>query len=479
MDLDWISKFFETDPALSNEMSFTLPLNITLVGRVHHIRKCSNKMFFLILRDREKTVQVIFKVGIDSKNATKLTIEKIKEFSKTIPESIIKLTGQLTKSPIEIKTSTIKYLEIIGHNIEILSESEIIPLQVYKPDVLSKNRFNHRILDLRSQQNQIVFSFQSQIQQISSNFFVERDFYWLPFPKIIKANSESILKPKSTSQSTHKCFHLEYFGKEAFLAQSPQLHTQMAINAGFKRVFSIGPVFRAENCNKTNHLTEFTGINFEMEIGKNGRKNIINLIYELIRSIMIKLEKDNLGKFKIWETITNKSFNHPIIPEIPIVVLYKDACNILKEADILIESIEDFNDNDLLKLAELVKKKYQTDLFVLDEFPINSRPFYTQTKENDPQTSLGYDLILNGKEILSGSQKISDYQILIKKIKDDQETNLSELETSTPDYLDSFRYGSPIHAGAGFGLERIMWAYLDLPDIRNFSLFPINSSITS
>lgn len=463
MNLDWISKFFELNQPLGNIMDETLPLNLSLTGRVDHIRKCSNKMFFLVLRDREKTLQVIFKE--DKEKLPDLTRDKIKEYVKTTPESIVKITGQLIKSPVEIKSSTINHLEMVGHTLEILSESDVVPLQVYKPDALLETRLSHRVLDLRSQQNQIIFYLQSQIQKLATDFFLEKQFTWLTFPKLLGG----------TSESGSEAFHVDYFGKEAFLAQSPQLHKQMAINAGFKKVFSIGPVFRAEKSHTSRHLTEFTGIDFEMEIGGSGpESDPIQLIYELVQRIMRELEKANSDKFKLWETITEKPFNHPVIAERPVVVIYKDAFKMLEEAGVTVESPEDFNNQDLSKLAGLVKEKYHTDLFVLDQFPASVRPFYTKPKEGEEGTSLGYDLIFRGKEILSGAQRISNYQLLMEKVN---KAGLSGLESSIADYVDSFKYGSPEHAGGGFGLERIMWAYLDLPNIRNFSLFPRDPNI--
>lgn len=460
MDLDWIHKFFEGQQTLKEEAKQMLPLKCTLTGRVNHIRTCGKKMFFLILRSQEKTLQVIFRE--DKDNLPDLTRALMKEYSKITPESIVKITGKLIESPEPIKNATLKTLELVAESLELIVKSEVVPLQIYKPDGLLETRLQHRVLDLRAQQNQIIFQIQSQILNLTTQFFNDKGFLWLPFPKILGG----------TSESGSEAFKVDYFGKEAFLAQSPQLYKQMAINAGFRKVYTVGPVFRAENSHTSRHLTEFTGIDFEMEI--EDRKTVLELAYNLIQTIFKEIKKNNSSRFSLWEALTEKPFDFPLIAENPVIIEYQKASYLLDEANVEVEFPEDFNNTDLLKLADLVKTHYYTDLFILDKFPIGSRAFYTQPDPEDSEQSLGYDLIFRGKEILSGAQRVSDYELLKEKM---DAAGLQGTEGSLDDYLESFKYASHSHAGGGFGLERIMMAYFNLPNIRNFSVFPRDPSL--
>ena len=431
------------------------PLHVSIKARIDHVRQCGKKMVFILLRQKEKSLQVLFREDIEQ--YPNLTREMIKSYGKLSPESIVTIKGILVRSPVKIETPTISHYELMGYHLEQHSSSGPLPIQIYKPDALLETRLNHRVLDLRNQKNQIIFQIEHQVLQRARTFLVGKNFMEIKSPKLLGYASES----------GSEVFKVDYFEKEAFLAQSPQFYKQMAINAGFERVFEIGPVFRAEKSHSSRHLTEFTGIDMEMEI--TDRIDVIRMLYELVKAIFIDLYSDNLDLFELWNKISESHFDVPLIPDTnePVTITYKDAVKMMEEKHVEIESPEDLNYQDQLNLAKLVKEKYNTDIFLLDKFPMNLRPFYTETDPEDSSIGLAYDFIFRGKEILSGAQRVNDYTILLKRLK-----KTGNSQASIQDYLDSFKYGSPKHGGGGFGLERLIGAYFNIENVRNFSLFP-------
>jgi aspartyl-tRNA synthetase len=122
-------------------------------------------------------------------------------------------------------------------------------------------------------------------------------------------------------------------------------------------------------------------------------------------------------------------------------------------------------------LGKLVLEKYGSDFYVLDQFPLEIRPFYTMPSASNPKLSNSYDMFMRGQEILSGAQRVHDYELLCKRMRE-FDPPLDPNNPGVKDYVDGFKYGCPPHAGGGFGLERIVTFWLGLPNIRLTSLFP-------
>ncbi|KAL7670319.1 hypothetical protein ACOME3_005257 [Neoechinorhynchus agilis] len=139
----------------------------------------------------------------------------------------------------------------------------------------------------------------------------------------------------------------------------------------------------------------------------------------------------------------------------------------LKEDGVDVEFGDDLSCTNEKHLGNLIKKKFNTDFYILDKYPLSLRPFYTMPDPNDDRLSNSYDMFIRGEEIVSGAQRIHDPQLLRKRI----EANGIDPE-KLRDYIDAFRYGCSPHAGVGIGLERVVMLYLGLGNIRYTSLFP-------
>lgn len=260
-----------------------------------------------------------------------------------------------------------------------------------------------------------------------------------------------------------------YFGRDAFLAQSPQLAKQMAVTADFERVYEIGAVFRAENSNTHRHLTEYTGLDIEMAIEEHYHE-ALEVLDNTIKTIFAGLYK----RYRKEIDIIKNQFPHedlvwldktPIIPFVEGVQLLADS-GWLDEAGNPPSPVEDLSTRDEIRLGQLIKEKYHTDYYILDKFPASARPFYTMPSPTDLRYTNSFDIFVRGQEIVSGGQRIHHPQMLEDSMRksgidpDDME-----------EYMEGFRWGAPPHAGAGIGLERLVMLILQLGNIRLASMF--------
>jgi aspartyl-tRNA synthetase len=419
--------------------------SITLIGKIVRVRKKSNKMCFILLRDGITSIQVMF---LENEHVTR---EYIKTQVATItPESVVKITGSIVSSPCIIESATLKHWEMKGIKIEPVANSEVVPLQIYKPDAGLDARLNHRYLDLRTMRSQVIFRLQHEILKNIHDDLDYSGFIQIFTPKIMEGVAES----------GSEVFKLDYFGKPASLAQSPQLFKQMAINSGMCQVYEIGPVFRAEKSNGTRHLTQYTSVDIELEFSEHYHQ-VINTLYELLLdacTIDHKLEA-------MWIQI-EPNYEKLIIPELPIIIPYAICVKMLQESTFGCQRPEDINHQDEFNLGLLIKETYNSDIFIIDEYPKEIRPFYTYVNEDG--TTRSYDFILRGCEILSGAQRINDYDTLVESAKNYMDDSIDGIK----DYLESFKYGSPPHGGGAFGLERLIAKILDIENIRETSMFP-------
>ena len=247
-------------------------------------------------------------------------------------------------------------------------------------------------------------------------------------------------------------FKTDYFGQTACLAQSPQLYKQMAISSDLKRVFEIGPVFRAEKSNTRRHLCEFTGLDMEMEI-KSHYNEALLVVHNVFRRIFSKLESD----YRLELDIIRAQYDSKKveITQEPLIIHWEDGIRMLRNAGHEAGDFDDLTSAQELQLGAIVKEKFKSDFFILDQYPSNIRPFYTMLNPDDTRYSNSYDMFLCGQEICSGAQRCHDPTLLeaaiVKKGIDPESLRF---------YIDCFRHGISPHAGAGIGLDRVVFLYL-------------------
>ncbi|MBO4411788.1 MAG: aspartate--tRNA(Asn) ligase [Lachnospiraceae bacterium] len=414
-----------------NEVRSHLNEEILVQGFVENFRN-SSYMMFIVLKDITGKLQITIEK------------EKLPEIAASCEgltgDSVISVTGVVTES----EYVKLNGLEMIPTSVKIESIAAALPIQreeipatkkkpaVPKSDIDS--RMDYRWIDLRTDRNQLLFKVQTEMTRALREYLVERNFIEIHTPKLIGAASES----------GADVFEVKYFDRLAYLAQSPQFYKQMAMAAGFDRIFECGPVFRAEKSYTNKHTTEFTGFDLEFSYIHSFR-DVMKMEEELL-TYMLKCVKEKYG-----EEI-ERVFGLPVIvPETPFPTV--------KLAD-LYEGLEkdygytvpDSEKGDLTTDAERlsydwVKVHYGHEFLFVTDYSAEKRAFYHMRDENGiPQ---GYDLIWRGTEITTGAQREHRYEIL-KKQADEK-----GLKDDVAFYLEFFKYGCPPHGGFGLGLDRL------------------------
>ena len=316
-------------------------------------------------------------------------------------------------------------------------------------------RLNYRWLDLRTPANQAIFRIESMVGCLFRECLTKKGFVEVHTPKLIGGASEG----------GSEVFTLDYFGQPACLAMSPQLHKQIAAAcSGFERVFTTGPVFRAENCNTPRHLCEFTGLDLEMVIQEH-YDEVLQLFSDLFLYIFDGINercKEELERVREQYPFEDLQYLRPTLK-----LSYSEGCKLLREAGIEQDENEDLSTEHEKKLGEIVKEKYNTDFFFMDKYPLAVRPFYTMPDPRNPKASNSYDFFIRGQEILSGAQRIHEPDMIEERAKA-WDISLSDIQS----YVDAFRYGALPHGGGGIGLERVVMLFLGLPNIRQAAWFP-------
>lgn len=319
-------------------------------------------------------------------------------------------------------------------------------------------RLNSRWLDLRVPANNAMMRIRSGISTLFREALLVEGFTEINTPKLIPGESEG----------GSEVFRTDYFGQNACLAQSPQLYKQMAISADLERVFEIGPVFRAENSNTRRHLCEFTGLDLEMSITEHYNEALY-IIHNMFRTIFDGLESRYSKELQV---IREQYPSDPVkFTDKPLILHWHEAMAMLKESGQEVDELADLSSSIELKLGDLVKQKFDADFYILDQYPSNIRPFYTMPNPTNPLYSNSYDIFIRGQEICSGAQRCHEIDMLIQRIKD-KGMDLSPFTS----YIESFRHGVSPHAGAGIGLDRVVFLYLGLDNVRKGSMFPRDPS---
>jgi aspartyl/asparaginyl-tRNA synthetase len=251
-------------------------------------------------------------------------------------------------------------------------------------------RLNNRVIDLRVPTNQAIFRLQSGVCTLYREFMLKNNFVEIHSPKMIGGASEG----------GSNVFQFKYFGQDACLAQSPQLYKQMALMGDMERVFEIGPVFRAEQSNTNRHLTEFTGLDMEMNINEHYFE-VLDVLANLLAHIFsglatsYKTELDVIKKQYPFEDFVCK---YPVVK-----IHFKEGVALLKEAGFEQEALGDLTTENEKMLGKLVRAKYETDFYMMYGYPANARPFYTMLDPTDSDYTNSYDFFMRGEEITSGA----------------------------------------------------------------------------
>ena len=408
---------------------------ITIEGFIENIRDLQ-WVQFVIVRDITDKVQVTIEKS-EEKNK-----EMVELISNLPLESTVKITGTLMESP-KVKLNG---MELIPSKIEVTSTSEHeLPFN-YKDlnNVLSDTRSDYRFIDLRSERNRLIFQVQSTMVNALREFVLSKDFMEIHTPKLIGTASES----------GSEVFEVKYFDRKAYLAQSPQFYKQMAMAAGFERVFEVAPAFRAENSNSNRHATEFTSFDIEFSY-IDSYKDVMKFEQELLTYMLEKVNS------KFGEKIKEVFGIDVVVPksDFPVIKL-NDLYKELEKRygyQIPAEDVGDLNAETEKLASRFANEVYNSEFLFITDYSKTKRAFYHMRENDIPQ---GYDLIWRGMEITTGAQREHRYDIL----------KAQALEKGLTDdvkfYLEFFKYGMPPHGGFALGVDRLTMLLLGLPSVK-------------
>lgn len=405
---------------------------VTIFGWVDEIRDLGG-ILFIILKDREGKAQITV-------NKANFSKEKINEIKKLTRESVIGVKGVIKKS--EIAKSGI---EIIPNDIKILNISKKpLPIDTSEriPTSLEK-RLNMRILDLRSYKKMAIFKIKNTLINAIREYLKYHGFIEVFTPKILATATEG----------GATLFSVDYFGKKAFLAQSPQLYKEALISA-FERVYEISQFYRAEESDTSYHLNEFISVDIEMAFAD--KEDVMKILEEMIVFAIEKINKYNRRELEILNIKVNP-------PSLPLKrITYKESLEILKNKNFEIKFGEDIPTAGNKILGTEIKGPY----FIID-WPTSLKPFYIQPKSGNPELSESFDLNWSWLEIASGGSRIYIKEQLISRL-----VKLGLDPSKFEPFITYYDYGMPPHAGWGMGLQRLLMIITNVNDIREVTLFP-------
>jgi len=425
----------------TNELTAEMDGKEVLIGGWLQESRNLGGIAFGIIRDRYGTVQVTVR--------KKESPELADILANASRESVLTVKGKIGKS-----TKTPRGFEIFPSSIVIESQAQT-PLPLGVVDKVSADldtRLDNRFIDLRKPEIERIFEVKSEMLAATRAYLKYLNFIEVQTPKIAAAGAEG--------GST--LFKVDYFGKIAYLAQSPQLYKQNLMGAGFDRIFEIAPAFRAEASDTVRHLAEFTSLDVEMSFIESS--NDIMGIAEGIAYNAIKHLKEKCAP------LMERCGVEATLPKLPFRrILYPEAVELAIAEGVKVRMGDDLGTEGEKALGASVKKNWDEELYFITEFPteLKRSTFYAMRNDERPEVTTYFDMDFRGQEIVSGGQREHRLPKLIAQMGE------NDLDPeSFGFYLDAFKFGMPPHGGFGFGVERFVQKLLDLPNIRESILYP-------
>lgn len=430
-----ITGSIHTTTIAPEELQNHLGETVTIHGSIYKIRKMSN-FAFVLLRTKRTILQCIYEP-----DKADFALEELQE------ESCVLLTADVIKEP-RSKTG----YDLQMRHVEILSKpAEPSPIVINNKlvDTSIENLLDYRPVTLRNEKQRAIFKLQEGICCGFRNFLLQERFTEIHSPKIVQTGAEG----------GANIFKLDYFGQQAYLAQSPQFYKQMMVGV-FERVFEIAPVFRAEKHDTSRHLNEYTSVDFEM--------GYIKSFEEIMQTETRMLQYTFRYLAEHYQPeLTLLNVTLPDVSEIPAIPFHEAKELVARKYNRPIHTPDDLEPEEEKLLYQLVKEETGSEFVFITHYPSAKRPFYAMETEGNPAVTESFDLLFRGLEITTGGQRIHDYHMQLEKMK-----RLGMTTELFESYLMMHKYGMPPHVGLGLGLERFTSRLLGQENVRYATLFP-------
>jgi nondiscriminating aspartyl-tRNA synthetase len=406
---------------LSSQLTEHIGQSVTLAGWVHR-RRLLKAVAFLIVRDPAGLSQVVF--------TDPAVLDELGE------ETVVEVTGQVVAN-----ATAPAGVEVVDASVRVLGTAEPPPFDLYRPALTATlpTQLDHAVVSLRHPARQRVFRISAAAVAGFRSTLDAAGFVEIHTPKIVA----------SATESGANVFAIDYFGRPAYLAQSPQFYKQAMVGV-FERVYEVGPVFRAEPHDTVRHLAQYTSLDAELGFIADHRD-----VMAVLRDVLA-------GMLAAVAPLTEV----PAVPARIPSVHFTDALAMVGAA--LGEDLS--GEPDLAPaherwLGEWARGEHGSDFLFVEGYPMVKRPFYTHPDPARPGSSNGFDLLFRGIELVTGGQRLHRYSDCVAALAG------SSLEPYQS-YLDAFRHGMPPHGGFAIGLERFLMRLLGASNVREVTLFP-------
>lgn len=407
---------------------------VRIAGWLHHQRQLA-RVAFVLVRDRSGITQVVVEER-DARDAV----------GRLLPETVIEVEGTVVRSE-----QASAGVEMIDPTIGVVSMPvSAPPFELRRPELNAQlpTLLDHAAVSLRHPARRAAAAIGAASVSGFRAALDGRGFTEVFTPKVVAAATEG----------GTNVFPIDWFGRRAFLAQSPQFYKQIMVGV-FERVYEVGPVFRAEPHDTARHLAQYLSLDAEMGFIADHRD-----VMAVLRSVLAGMVEAIDERVRPALDLLELS-----VPEVPVevpVVAFQEAQRMIERATRRPTLGEpDLSPADERWLGDWALHEHGSEFVFVTGYPMAKRPFYTHPDPSDPAASNSFDLLFRGLELATGGQRLHRF--------DDYASALDGQDLAAFDgYLEAFRHGMPPHGGFAIGLERWVARLTRAANVREVTLFP-------
>ncbi len=423
---------------LTSEVGRHTGESVTVTGWLHSWREMGG-LSFLVLRDAWGTIQAVAE--------TEEELRPLREQEAGV-ESVVSISGRVVAMP-----QAPGGVELHELRIEVISpvrEAPVVPLNKPRLSAQLGTLLDHAVVTNRHPTRRAMLRLGAGAMRAFRTVLNERGFTEIQTPKLVAAATES----------GSNVFEVNYFGRKAYLAQSPQFYKQIMVGV-FERVYEVGPVFRAEPHDTTRHINEYVSLDAEFGFIEN-HFTVMALLRDVIAGILETFSTGYASELRLLKV------RLPAVPEQIPHIHFMEAQELIYR----LHGIDERGEPDLSPrgerwLGEWAQREFGSDFLFVTGYPMSKRPFYTHGDPERPGYSNSFDLIFRGTELVTGGQRLHRYEDYLAAL---EKANLPVEPFA--EYLEAFRYGMPPHGGFAIGLERLLMQLTGVPNIRLATTFP-------
>ncbi|MEZ4556340.1 MAG: aspartate--tRNA(Asn) ligase [Caldilineaceae bacterium] len=412
--------------------------SVRIQGWLHTLRLLGG-VNFAVVRDGWGTVQA---VSEDAADFAALTARALQ------PETVLALEGTVVASDFAPGG-----YELHAPRLEVITPvEEALPVLISKREIKAAlpNMLDHAVTVNRHPARRAVFRLAAGVMAAFRAHLTARDFTEIQTPKIVA----------SATESGANVFTLDYFGRPAYLAQSPQFYKQIMVGV-FTRVFEVGPVFRAEPHDTVRHINEYVSLDVEFGFIDN-HFTVMALLRDVMAAIFAHLGEAHAPELAL------AGADLPQVPAVIPHIHFAEAQELLlARHGVDVRGEPDLSPQDERLLGAWAKAEHGSDFLFVTGYPMVKRPFYTHGDPARPAFSNSFDLLFRGTELVTGGQRLHRYQDYLDAL-----AKAGYPAAPFEQYLEAFRYGMPPHGGFAIGLERLLMQLTAAPNLRLTTLFP-------